>query len=110
MSQAPEINKLPLILTAIVTVVLTVAVLHLYGYLNFVNPEKGLELADYRVVTVGSEEAGNLRSNPAKHEAECVDGILVLHASHMNGLSGVLRDNRDRVVRCVNQVVPALEE
>ncbi|MAC98714.1 MULTISPECIES: hypothetical protein [Pseudomonas] len=110
MSQAQEINKLPLILTAIVTVVLTVAVLHLYGYLNFVNPEKGLELAEYRVVTVGSEEAGNLRSNPAKHEAECVDGILVLHASHMNGLSGVLRDSRDRVVRCVNQVVPALEE
>ncbi|WVM92492.1 hypothetical protein ULG90_23785 [Halopseudomonas pachastrellae] len=28
MSQAQEINKLPLILTAIVTVVLTVAVLH----------------------------------------------------------------------------------
>ena len=38
MSQAQEINKLPLILTAIVTVVLTVTVLHLYGYLNFVHP------------------------------------------------------------------------
>ena len=94
MSQAQEINKLPIILTAIITVIATVAVLHLYGYLNIVNPEEGLELADYRVVTVGSEEAGSLRRNPAKHEAECVDGILVLHASNMNGLSGVLRDSR----------------
>ena len=83
MSQAQEVNKLPIILTAIITVIATVAVLHLYGYLNFVNPEKGLELADYRVVTVGSEEAGSLRRNPAKHEAECVDGILVcLRGTH----------------------------
>ncbi len=107
MSESQEASKLPLILTAIGTVIFTVLVLHLYGYLSFVQPEEGMELEDYRLVTVGSEEAGQLRSNPAKHEAECVDGILVLHASHMNGLAGVLKDSRDRVVRCIEQTVPA---
>jgi len=109
MSKSREVNKLPLILTAMGSVIFTVVVLHLYGYMNFAKPEEGLELEDYRLVTVGSEEAGQLRSNPAKHEAECVDGILVLHASHMNGLSGVLKDSRDRVVRCIEQTVPAAE-
>ena len=105
MSESREINKLPLMLTAMASVMCTVLLLHLYGYLNFAKPEEGLELEDYRLVTVGAEDAGQLRSNPAKHEAECVDGILVLHASH--GLSGVLKDSRDRVVRCIEQTVPA---
>ena len=107
MSESREINKLPLMLTAMASVMCTVLLLHLYGYLNFAKPEEGLELEDYRLVTVGAEDAGQLRSNPAKHEAECVDGILVLHASHMNALSGVLKDSRDRVVRCIEQTVPA---
>ncbi|MEH6490845.1 hypothetical protein [Halopseudomonas sp.] len=109
MSESREVNKLPLILTAMASIFFTVVVLHLYGYLNFAKPEEGLELEDYRLVTVGSEDAGQLRSNPAKHEAECVDGILVLHASHMNGLAGVLKDSRDRVVRCIEQTVPAAQ-
>ena len=83
MPESREINKLPLILTAMASVMLTVLLLHLYGYLNFVKPEAGLELEDYRLVTVGAEDAGQLRSNPAKHEAECVDGILVLPALYL---------------------------
>ena len=58
MSDANEINKLPLILTAIGTVLATVAVLHFYGYLNFVREEEGLLVAEFSLITLGSEEAG----------------------------------------------------
>ncbi|MEH6386941.1 MAG: hypothetical protein V7772_03585 [Pseudomonas profundi] len=108
MSDDHEINKLPLILTAIGTVLATVAILHFYGYLNFVREEEGLLVAEFSLITVGSEEVGQVRSKPASQVAECVDGVLVLHDSRHNGLSGLLVDNRQRVVRCDAQSVPVL--
>lgn len=109
MSDHNEINKLPLILTAIGTMIATVAVLHVYGYLNFVHEEEGLLVAEFSLVTVGAEEAGQMRSKPANQVAECVDGVLILHDSRHNGLSGLLVDDRQRIVRCDAQSVPALQ-
>ncbi len=102
-----EINKLPYILTAMTTVLVTVMILHFYGYLNYAREEEGLLVAEFSLVTVGSEEAGQLRSRPANQVAECVDGILVLHDARHNALSGILVDERQRVVRCTAQSVPA---
>ena len=41
MSESREINKLPLMLTAMASVMCTVLLLHLYVYLNFAKPEEG---------------------------------------------------------------------
>lgn len=109
MSDDHEINKLPLILTALGTLLATVAILHFYGYLNFVREEEGLLVAEFSLVTVGTEEAGQVRSKPANQVAECVDGVLILHDSRHNGLSGLLVDDRQRIVRCDAQSVPALQ-
>lgn len=106
MSERAEVNKLPLILTAMGTVLFTVVVLHLYGYLNFARDQDSRLVAEFGLVTVGSQEAGQLRSRPADQVAECVDGVLVLHDSRHNGLSGLLVDQRQRVVRCDAQSVP----
>jgi hypothetical protein len=105
-----EINKLPYILTAMATVLATVMLLHFYGYLNYAREEEGLLVAEFSLVTVGSAEAGQLRSRPANQVAECVDGVLVLHDSRHNALSGLLVDNRQRVVRCTAQRVPAAQD
>lgn len=109
MSNSKEINKVPMILTAFVTVFATVMVLYFYGYLNFSRQEQGMVVADFSLVTVGSAEAGQMRSRAASQVAECVDGILILHDSRHNGLSGLLVDDRQRVVRCNAQSVPAAE-
>lgn len=109
MAEKQEVNKLPLILTAMGTVFFTVMVLHLYGYLNIAREEEGLLVAEFGLVTVGSEEAGQLRSRAADQVAECVDGVLVLHDARHNGLSGLLVDQRQRVVRCNAQSVPVAE-
>ena len=106
MSEKPELNKLPLILTAMGTVLFTVVLLHLYGYLNFARDRDSRLVAEFGLVTVGSQEAGQLRSRAADQVAECVDGVLVLHDSRHNGLSGLLVDQRQRVVRCNAQTVP----
>jgi hypothetical protein len=109
MSDRAEINKLPLILTAMGTVLFTVVVLHLYGYLNFARDQDSRLVAEFSLVTVGSDEAGQLRSRAADQVAECVDGVLVLHDARHNGLSGLLVDQRQRVVRCNAQSVPVAE-
>jgi hypothetical protein len=106
MSNSKEINKLPLILTVFITIFATVMVLYFYGYLNFSRQEQGMVVADFSLVTVGSEEAGQVRSRSADQVAECVDGILMLHDSKHNGLSGLLVNDRQRVVRCNAQSVP----
>lgn len=109
MSESKELDKLPIILTAFVTVFATVMILYLYGYLNFSREEQGMVVAEFSLVKVGSEEAGQLRSRAADQVAECVDGILILHDSRHNALSGLLVDSRQRVVRCNAQSVPAAQ-
>ncbi|SDR78902.1 hypothetical protein SAMN05216198_0418 [Halopseudomonas litoralis] len=109
MSEKREVNKLPYILTALGTLFLTMGMLHFYGYLNFANEEEGLLVAEFSLVTVGSEEAGQLRSKTPNHVAECVDGVLILHNTRHNGLSGLLVDERQRVVRCNEQTVPVAQ-
>src|SRR5690606_1879929 len=106
MSEQTETNKLPYILTALGTLFLTMAVLHFYGYLNFAREEEGLLVAEFSLVTIGSEEVGQLQAKAANHAAECVDGVMILHDTRHNGLSGLLVDNRQRVVRCNAQSVP----
>lgn len=106
MSEKSEVNKLPYIFTALGTLFLTMAVLHFYGYLNFAREEEGLLVAEFSLVTIGSEEAGQLQAKAANHTAECVDGVMILHDTRHNGLSGLLVDSRQRVVRCNAQSVP----
>ena len=106
MSEQQEVNKLPYILTALGTLFLTMGVLHFYGYLNFAREEEGLLVAEFNLVTIGSSEAGQLQARAADYVAECVDGVMILHNSRHQGLSGLLVDNRQRVVRCNAQSVP----
>ncbi|GGC84937.1 hypothetical protein [Halopseudomonas salina] len=109
MSDSKEMNKIPMILTAFATVFATVMVLYFYGYLNFSREEQGMVVAEFSLIKVGSAEAGQMRSRAADQVAECVDGILILHDSRHNGLSGLLIDDRQRVVRCSAQSVPVAE-
>ncbi|WP_339842975.1 hypothetical protein [uncultured Halopseudomonas sp.] len=109
MTDSKEMSKLPMILTAFVTVFATVMVLYFYGYLNFSREEQGMVVAEFSLIKVGSAEAGQMRSRAADQVAECVDGVLILHDSRHNGLSGLLVDDRQRVVRCNDQSVPAAE-
>lgn len=109
MSDKQEVNKLPYIFTALGTLFLTVGILYFYGYLNFAHEDEGLLVAEFSLVTVGSADAGQLRARAADHTAECVDGVMILHDTKHNGLSGLLVDSRQRVVRCNAQTVPVAE-
>ncbi len=104
-----ERNPIPLILTAIGSVIGTVAVLSYYGYVHIAKPEDALLLADYTMLKTVPGEDYRVSLTPAPQVAQCIDGVLVLFDTEQKGLTGVLVDNRKRAIRCVGQDAPPAE-
>ena len=101
-----ERNLIPYILTAIGSVIGTVAVLSYYGYVQFSKPQDALLLAEFTMLKTVPGEDYRLSIKPADQAAQCIDGVLVLFDSKQRGLTGVLVDNRKRAVRCMGQETP----
>lgn len=99
-STAEKFNPLHIIATAIVTIVVTVFSLGHYGYLHFAKPEDALLLAEFTMLKtiVGEDYRASLK--PAQQYAQCRDGFVVLFDERKEGLSGVLVDDKKRIVRC----------
>lgn len=94
-----EIEPLPLIATAIGTVIATVAVLGYYGYLHFAKPDDALELQTFTMMKTVPGVNHRIRAEKPDQIADCIDGIIVLF-DKQPGLTGVLVDSKDRAIRC----------
>lgn len=90
----------PLIATAVATMLGTVAVLSYYGYLHIAKPADALLLAEYTMLKTIPGEDYKASLKPAEQTARCMDGVVVLFDSKQKGLTGVLVDDKKRVVRC----------
>ncbi|HTO20783.1 MAG TPA: hypothetical protein VL129_16785 [Pseudomonas sp.] len=101
-----ERNLIPYILTAVGSVVGTVAVLSYYGYVHIAKPTDALLLAEFTMLKTVPGEDYRLSLKPADQVAQCIDGVLVLFDTKQKGLTGVLVDNRKRAVRCMGQETP----
>ena len=101
-----ERNAIPLILTAVGSIILTVGTLWYYGYVHFAKPEDALLLQDYTMLKTLPGEDYKVSLEPAPQVAQCVDGVVVLFDTQHKGLSGVLVDNRKRAIRCLGQETP----
>ena len=102
-----ERNPIPLILTAVGTVLGTVIVLWYYGYLHFAKPQDALLLNEYTMLKTVPGEDYKLSLKPADQVAQCADGVLVMFDLEQQGLTGVLVDSRKRAVRCISEQAPA---
>jgi len=101
-----ERNAIPMILTAVGTIIVTVGTLWYYGYVHFAKPEDALLLQDYTMLKTIPGEDYKISLDPAPQVAQCVDGVLVLFDTQQKGLTGVLVDNRKRAIRCMGQETP----
>lgn len=101
-----ERNAIPLILTGVSSIVVTVGALWYYGYLHFAKPEDALLLQDFTMLKTIPGEDYKVSLDPAAQVAQCVDGVLVLFDTQQKGLTGVLVDGRKRAVRCMGQETP----
>ncbi len=101
-----ERNLIPYILTAVGSVVGTVAVLSYYGYVHFAKPQDALLLAEFTMLKTVPGEDYRLSLKPADQVAQCIDGVLVLFDTKQKGLTGVLVNDRKQAVRCMGQETP----
>lgn len=101
-----ERNAVPLILTAISSILVSVLVLWSYGYLHIAKPEDSLLLSEFTMYKTSPGADYQLGLEPATQVAQCVDGVLVLFDTAQKGLSGVLVDSKKRAVRCMGQETP----
>jgi len=101
-----ERNAIPLIITGLCTIVVTVGTLWYYGYLHFAKPEDALLLNEFTMVKTVPGEDYKVAATPAAEVAQCIDGVLVLFDTTQKGLSGVLINSKKQAVRCVEQEPP----
>lgn len=101
-----ERNAIPLILTGIASVIGTIGVLWMYGYLHFAKEEDALLLAEFTMLKTIPGEEYKLPVKPANQVAHCIDGVLVLFDTVQKGLTGVLVDDKKQAVRCMGQETP----
>jgi len=101
-----ERNAIPLILTGLGTIFVTVGALWYYGYLHFAKPEDALLLNEFTMIKTVPGEDYKVAAAPAAEVAQCIDGVLVLFDTTQKGLSGVLINNKKQAVRCVEQEPP----
>ncbi|WP_434677742.1 hypothetical protein J3P77_16815 [Pseudomonas sp. R1-18] len=95
-----ERNLIPMILTGVGTIVMTVGCLWYYGYLHFARPQDALLLNQFTMLKTIPGEDYRASLSPAAEIAQCIDGVLVLFDTKQKGLSGVLVNERKQVVRC----------
>ena len=101
-----ERNAIPLIITGLCTIFVTVGTLWYYGYLHFAKPEDALLLNEFTLLKTVPGEDYKIAVTPATEVAQCIDGVLVLFDTAQKGLSGVLINNRKQAVRCAGQETP----
>ncbi len=94
-------NGVPLILTGVASVFVTVGCLWYYGYVHFAKPQDARLLAEFTMLKTIPGESYQASAAPARQVAQCVDGRLVLFDQEQRGLSGVLVDEQGRLVRCL---------
>lgn len=95
-----ERNAIPLIITGLASIFVTVGCLWYYGYLHFAKPQDALLLSEFTMLKTVPGEDYKVAATPAAQVARCMDGVLVLFDTEQKGLSGVLVDGRKRAVRC----------
>lgn len=101
-----ERSAIPLILTGVGSIAVTVGALWYYGYLHFAKPQDALLLSDFTMLKTVPGEDYKVSLSPAPQVAQCIDGVLVLFDTQQKGLTGVLVDRRKQAVRCMGQETP----
>ncbi|AAY90430.1 hypothetical protein D3X12_10485 [Pseudomonas protegens] len=105
-----ERNAIPMIITGICSIIVTVGSLWYYGYLHFAKPEDALLLSDFTMLKTVPGEDYKISLQPADEVAQCIDGVLVLFDTQQKGLTGVLVNKKKQAVRCMGQETPQLEQ
>ncbi|MCL6415835.1 hypothetical protein MIB92_09235 [Aestuariirhabdus sp. Z084] len=89
-----------LILTALVTLIVTVAMLHFNGYLRHSSSEDGIIYGGFSMIINVPEMDQYVSAKAAKQKAICAQGFLMLESVEGPTKIGLLVDEKRRAIRC----------
>jgi len=90
-----------LILTGIVAIVATVAVLEASGRIEHSKNKGHMPIGEFEAVHLKPGEEFRMSRKPSELHAACVDGYLAIAADVDPSFRGILVDYKNRGVRCV---------
>jgi len=89
-----------LILTAIISVIATVAALEINGKINHWESEDGIPIGDFKAIYIQPGETFRMSPKPSNLHAACDNGYLVIVGDNDAEFQGILVDYKKRGVRC----------
>jgi len=92
-----------LLLSIFVTIVTTVLILELNGFIKHSEDKKDLPVAEYRAVIIEQqdEKLYRLSHKPSNQTAICNAGYLFITSDFDNGVQALLVDHKNRGVNCI---------
>ncbi|WP_426417236.1 hypothetical protein [Aestuariirhabdus sp. LZHN29] len=99
-SSIKDNRPLQLILTALGTVLVTVAMLHFKGFLKHSSVEDGIVYEGFSMILNVPEMDQYVSARAAKQRAVCAQGFLMIESVEGPAKIGLLVDSQRRAIRC----------
>ena len=96
-----KLEPIQYIITIVLTILVAVATLWYYGYLNFSKPEDASVLKNFTLLKAVPGTDVRIKNDFASQEAKCINGILMLFDRLQKGADGLLLDSKNRPIRCL---------
>lgn len=91
------------IISAVVTVITSVVMLDINGYINHSDSNSDKLVDEFRLIRIMPGEVLKMSPKSANKEAFCVDGYLLIRPENNktgNQVAGILIDEKERGIRC----------
>lgn len=87
-------------ITFVVSVIVTVFALDIYGYINHSTVEDGQVIDQFTLLAVEPDHRAKMSMKDSGKRAECVDGYILMRAVKNQMATGLLVDSNNRGVKC----------
>lgn len=88
-------------ISTILTIILTIIVLHTNGFLNHSTPEDAAKIETFKLLSLKPGSQQGIASKKAQKTAFCSQGYLLIRSQIQQQAAGILVDHRNRAIPCV---------
>lgn len=89
------------IISTILTIILTIIVLHMNGFLNHSTTEDAVKIDTFKLLSLKPGYQQGIASKKAQKTAFCSKGYLLIRSQIQQQATGILVDHRNRAIPCV---------
>lgn len=88
------------IVSAFITIIVSIGMLDYKGYIQHSNPEDGAVIAEFKLLSLNQGSALKVSPKSSGKTAVCNDGYLLIRPDNDRNVAGILVDARNRGINC----------